>query len=742
MRNRIRKFGVLPALSAAAILISGACSNSSLPRPPFEESARVTAELAQAPSDVRCLQIEVSGSRVVRPQFDVTPGQATSFALTDLPVGEVVFVANAFASVCSAVLSTSVPDYDSDPVSAILRPGANAGVTLLMHTQAAAPVSVQFPGSDDETCNAGGGLCTQAEQCCSHRCDFQQGPVAGTGVCGDTSVLEGPLATLPESLKRSDFRLRPPVVQAVLAGPRADGTTSLQVDFAPDTRLSAGRQLVLGTDEAPIVLTPTGAPNGRTVSFTGSVPIPFKDVLDSQTRLRAVATAKNFTRIPVFRGREVVAAASIPQVSATSPFPVVMHLLELSKATRTLFMTDDPIVKDPARTVDCTGTGTPMGAWTFGRLMTDMAGAMDPSDFVNDWLQTLASDQSYNGITVPAAGDLRNGWPRKPNGKLDLAKAPLQLVAIVNRIDLAGNTAFGQVSGAEGRFIFQFVSGSCQPLPTMVILEYGVNISTCSGLRSWAQQWEQLASIADPASYNAALQVLTDQFAGPNANINKPNGSALDQLRVDTEIGSNQWQLREYHLDVGAPPAFRLRVRGIAQTPDVAYNGGVSDLFPAMGARAPQLAQWLLGEGPNATVPLSLPFSPGGPFRGAFVLNDNLDFWSAPGAVPNSSLHVFSLNTCDGCHGRETGTAFRHIALPDDQGMSGFLTGAGGPVTDPRDGTTQYTYGDLLNRAQRLQDIANSFCGSMASAAPPGLEDIVFPSPVPALAFQPLLSAD
>src|SRR5262249_38668692 len=139
-----------------------------------------------------------------------------------------------------------------------------------------------------------------------------------------------------------------------------------------------------------------------------------------------------------------------------------------------------------------------------------------------------------------------------------------------------------RVSGAEGRFVFEFVNcpnaspdDSGSPRPFLFIIEYGVPIDTCPGMRSWAQQWEALSSLSitnpstDP-TFNNHLQALTDQFATANLDPTKPNGSALNQLRVNLLAMNilDGWSLREFHLETDG----LLHLATVAQTPDSNYN--------------------------------------------------------------------------------------------------------------------------------------------------------------------------
>jgi hypothetical protein len=348
---------------------------------------------------------------------------------------------------------------------------------------------------------------------------------------------------------------------------------------------------------------------------------------------------------------------------------------------------------------------------------------------------------------------------------LNVARAPFKLVAIVNRIDLAGNPSYGAVSGAEGRLVFQMVDpadAECSAMPFMVIFEFGVPRSGCSELQSWAWQWLHLNTLTTgSAAFNAALQALTDQFATANADTSKPNGSALNQLRTNVFTGfgpvtfgaTEKWQLREFHLGPSGTGAVLLNPAPLAQTPDASYDEerGLRGSL-GHGAFAPQLGAWVLDNvaatfpptlSPTYTVPLSLPCpigtpslpcSVGQPFRGG-AIDNNVEFWTAPGA-PDQALAVFSLNTCDGCHSAETGTRFRHLDL--EAGLGPFLRGV--TRVDRGDPSRSYTFNDLLRRQVVLMDLASGFCGPEVMI-PPWLRDLIFPLPFPPLREVPILAS-
>ncbi len=112
------------------------------------------------------------------------------------------------------------------------------------------------------------------------------------------------------------------------------------------------------------------------------------------------------------------------------------------------------------------------------------------------------------------------------------------------------------------------------------------------------------------------------------------------------------------------------------------------------------------------------------------------DFWTATGISSNEVRHKFSLNTCNGCHGRETRTLFTHVkegAFGTPVGLSGFLTGT--TVEDPVDPSTSRTFGDLARRAVVLDRLANSACGDFTLVR----GSIAQIQPLPPLGFVPTL---
>ncbi|HVG31256.1 MAG TPA: choice-of-anchor X domain-containing protein [Pyrinomonadaceae bacterium] len=413
---------------------------------------------------------------------------------------------------------------------------------------------------------------------------------------------------------------------------------------------------------------------------------------------------------------------------------------------KSLVITNVKVVEDPTRTFNpCTGRGTPMGAWTFGRLMTNMANqpltGITPPNFVRQWLNKWLADQTTaNGWTAAKRLQMQNlvigPWEAASGGPgmpLNLAKAPFRLLAIVNRVDLrSAGTAYGGGNAGEGRFVFGVmdmrpVKGggidpytglpqtNCAPTQFTVIIEYGIDRRGCPAIRNWGQQWYNLKfHVLGSASYNAALQAITDQFTNANVAPGKPNGSALNQLRTNEIAIANpapddRWQLREFRLPVGNGHLFEANAK---QTPHESRRN--TDLT----------AHFVNSTAPGATVP---DFWLGQKFlTNASDVPSPAVFWSDGPTItimPRNDRHDFSLNACSGCHARETDTIFTHVKpapFGTPAGLSGFMTGIN--VIDPADGAPTRNFNEFKRRALDLDKLVHTPCFlSMLSGPPPAV---------------------
>jgi hypothetical protein len=361
-----------------------------------------------------------------------------------------------------------------------------------------------------------------------------------------------------------------------------------------------------------------------------------------------------------------------------------------------LFIRDLAIVEDPVRTrwSGNGSNGAADGAWHFGKLMAAMAGQQDASEFVRSWLAHWSTDQTVNGFTAaarPRIGELLlDAWPKDHRGKLDLSKAPLRLLAIVNRMDLR---KLAEHNAGEGRFVFGVLDSQGFPQPFTVILEYKLIAHNSNDAKRWLRDWHALGRLPlGSEQYKVALQRITDAFAGRGVAVGHQNGSAISQVRTNEIALAGPWELREFHLGSD----MKLHEETVALTPDRSFEN------------TDDLARFInRNEADIIAERHDLPLQQDGRALRANSITNNIDVWTAPGVNNNEARHKLSLNTCNGCHGAETNTGFLHVnnRMADQQAfLSPFMTGV--DVNDPVSGQTRHF--DELGR--RRDDLRSLLC--------------------------------
>lgn len=365
--------------------------------------------------------------------------------------------------------------------------------------------------------------------------------------------------------------------------------------------------------------------------------------------------------------------------------------------SRELMVINPEVVNDPVRTVfNPSSQDARNGVWSFKHLMENIAPtAAGAPAMVETMLNSYTTAQAINGFTVAARPGMQSqvlsSWPRTPDGALDLAHAPLRLLAIVNRFDLRN---LDNGDAGELRFVFVFNSpfSSFFPLQATMSLEYKLPAMTQQDVLNWAQSFHALGAMQFSENYNNALQAITEQIVARNARPGFPNGSALSAVHTnELAFGNNGlWELREFHL---SPSSGLLAPAPLTQTPDRSFNNTTTLASFITANQDAILAD-------NHVVPEVFN---GQPFQAGAVFNSFT--WLAPGA-DSEARHHLALDTCNGCHSTaETGTSFQQI-VPEFQGseaqLSNFLTGV--TVSDP---VTQQsrTFNDLARRQTDLQAV-------------------------------------
>ncbi len=112
-----------------------------------EDVGSVSIELKRAPNDAACLRLTADGATTAVRSFDLKPGQPSTLSMGGLPLGQVVFTAEAFSTACSLVTTESIATYNSDAVTATIQPFATS-IAIALHAPGTANVAVDFPRCD------------------------------------------------------------------------------------------------------------------------------------------------------------------------------------------------------------------------------------------------------------------------------------------------------------------------------------------------------------------------------------------------------------------------------------------------------------------------------------------------------------------------------------------------------------------------------------------------------------------
>jgi len=427
----------------------------------------------------------------------------------------------------------------------------------------------------------------------------------------------------------------------------------------------------------------------------GDIFVPASTTAHFPFAVNASATTEQFGTFPIGVNGQLFSQFTFEYFSSAVNFSVLDNSTPCTvKPRRELEIRDVSVVEDRIRT-------GPGGAWTFGKLMENMAPTpADAPAMVEAMLRSFLTAQTVNGFTLPARPGIQRVLDsmRGMDGRLDLSRPTFRLLAIVNRIDLndTSPSSDSATTAGEGRFVFGFAPFG-GTLSATLIVEYSIPAGSKAQVLDLANAWHALRSDTIPfpsEQYNAALQAVTERFtargAGGDGHV---NGSALGQIRTNDffTFSPMAWEFREFHLDATTG---MLVPAPVALTPDRSFN-----FSPALGRFVLANESAILAE--KHTVPLTFE---GAPFQGGALDAFDLFRWQVPGVSPETR-HRFARNTCNGCHtnGETAGDIFQVSPRGpfQESSLSGFLTG--GDTRDDAAGVIRH-FNELGRRGRILHD--------------------------------------
>lgn len=312
------------------------------------------------------------------------------------------------------------------------------------------------------------------------------------------------------------------------------------------------------------------------------------------------------------------------------------------------------MITDPSVVGDARASNATDGPWSFRWHMEQLTpSGVDTEVMVKNWLATYGTS-TIAGTPVAAReveSKLVCPWMRlTPENqcdetcgscagrKLDLAKAPFKLMAIVNRTDIPEGPC---TQGAEGRFVYGGVDPTTgAPIELTVIFEYALQGGSAM---DWARSFHVLGPVAFGEGFNQKLEDITRMFSEHTGAV----VPRLAHLRTNEHAFGAQWELRQFETaKSGFVPT------PLTNTPRADLDNS-SELSTHITANAKRI---LLGD--NALDSSRL----------AAVAQTPKESFRWMSQKPNDpTSRLFSRNTCNGCHGGEhaadDAVQFRHIQL-------------------------------------------------------------------------------
>jgi len=293
--------------------------------------------------------------------------------------------------------------------------------------------------------------------------------------------------------------------------------------------------------------------------------------------------------------------------------------------TRELIVTDPAIVGDSRA--------------DFARVMGAVLGPQSNAaarSWMDAWSATRGEESIASDVTAPWAASSADG--------LDLSRAPFELIAIVNRVDLTSQGRPGEI-----RFVYGLVtSGVREPLTVNVELQ----LPDSGAPAEWATAWHGLGVLTGNANREATMAIVDAVLRQPiHGQVRTQDG------RVATPI------LHEFDIQPGAP-----------LVPSPLFNQPAAEVSPSdLAAFVAANADAVMAD--EEVVPSGMLASAARTVPPTFDLPN----------VSSDVVTAFSVTTCTGCHTSEPtldGTFHISPLRRGQDALSSFLVGSGSQAAE------------------------------------------------------------
>lgn len=313
------------------------------------------------------------------------------------------------------------------------------------------------------------------------------------------------------------------------------------------------------------------------------------------------------------------------------------------------------------------------GRWSFASVFARAAkvgGGNASPGYVEAWRKFLTTNADYE------LGAMEFFNPAWSQGSYALDKAPVKLLAVVNRID-QGVAQGKQVCGPEIRFVYAALPVTEPYLPhyLSLIAEFVLPCLSQTDFKALAADW---SSLNDPgqarcgsSDYVKKLECVLDTWTAR---------ASKARLRVNGNGGGgvDTWDTREFAFLPGG-----LQIQNLERQPNGKGIGMCTTSQTDLGRFVPGNVAAVLASRHEFSGSLATKNETIVDQGSMITLSSSL----ALSAPTDDVRFALSINSCLGCHGPETGTHFHQVgqrARGQQSPLSGFLTGsncdAGGPI--------------------------------------------------------------
>jgi hypothetical protein len=380
------------------------------------------------------------------------------------------------------------------------------------------------------------------------------------------------------------------------------------------------------------------------------------------------------------------------------------------------------------------------GPWSFAGVVSDAIEIRAPGIVegtkAGETLRQRLSSVQMNPLGVQQF--LSTWQAADPN--YSLTKAPVRLLAVVNRIDLGrvGNVEApckpaNQFGGAEIRFIYSAATDTVEQHFLSMIVEFVLPCKSPKDFKTMGEEWSNLRT---SANYVSDLEKLLQ---------NHIKEATFARLRVISKTSTGGWRAAEYGfdkdrwlLDQTLARQFDLRAVPVGKCQDGSSAIGEFVTRELDNVRA---SNYRLDESLSTKYADLTGRNPTG-----YSLTLSKDLKS-PSGVPIAPAFVddarfsISVNTCTGCHGADTYTDFHQVnqrVRDSSSDLAAFLTGQPNGDSGGATGQTGYyvqqvlplvascgpppaqrSFNDLLRRYVFLKTLINTAPSDLAKALDP-----------------------